>query len=612
MNSQKVKTSVLMALIVIGLVISMFPVTVSCEQPEVEGWTLTVDEGPIEGNPDLAEYVWIANRTPYGLYDKIAVRRVVRADGEAGECVVFILPGTWSSGEQLVHIRKDGVQYGIPNANSSILLYLAKRGFDVYTLDYRTHFVPHTVTNHSFMLNWGWDAWMGDMKAAVDLMKNVSSVSKIYIGGESFGGGAAMNYASVYWAEDLKGIILLDAFWCKSAGKVGGETNTFNLTEAIENMTTSGAYSWLSSGGPNNPIWAYALAHPEDTFIRDFLMDQLYLGGYANPYSYPWSQPAPMFATLASFDPYWPYRLGNESLAYIDWINCSYLSYDFDDHYTEIDVPVIAFLSELFGYAYWGDLINGIANPDFTGTLLEGYGHLDVFAGTYVREDVNEPIYQWLIIHEGVHLTVASPPITGITFTINDTPEATPYTEWLFKGSYTIEMPQTHNGYTWSHWLEDGDTNRTKTINLNTNTKLTAVYACTFDVFLDDIHYPVSILSNSTVSNFNFNQTEMQISFNVTGDIGTTGYCNITIPKSLLTGSPWKIKIDNTNVTDFDEKTNYTHTFLYFTYTNEKPLQVTIEGTWVIPEFPSAIILPLFMSLSLITVVFIKHKKKKQ
>jgi len=137
------------------------------------------------------------------------------------------------------------------------------------------------------------------------------------------------------------------------------------------------------------------------------------------------------------------------------------------------------------------------------------------------------------------------------------------------------------------------------------------IFRYKFDVVVDDIHYPVSILSNSTVSNFNFNQTEMQISFDVAGDSGTTGYCNVTIPKSLLTGSPWTIKIDNTTITDFDEKTNNTHTFLYFTYTHESPLQITIQGTWVVPEFPPAMILPLFLILSLITVVFVKHKKKK-
>ena len=134
----------------------------------------------------------------------------------------------------------------------------------------------------------------------------------------------------------------------------------------------------------------------------------------------------------------------------------------------------------------------------------------------------------------------------------------------------------------------------------------------TFDVVLDDIHYPVSILSNSTVSNFEFNKTEMQISFNVTGESGTTGYCNVTILKSLLRGSPWKIQIDNTTIASFDEKTNDTHTFLYFTYTLESPLQVTIEGTWVVPEFPLIMILLLFMILSLITVVFVKLKKEKQ
>lgn len=63
-------------------------------------------------------------------------------------------------------------------------------------------------------------------------------------------------------------------------------------------------------------------------------------------------------------------------------------------------------------------------------------------------------------------LTVASSPITGITFTINGTPKTTPYTEWLLEGSYTLIMPETHNGYVWSHWLEDEDTNRTKTITL--------------------------------------------------------------------------------------------------------------------------------------------------
>jgi len=72
-------------------------------------------------------------------------------------------------------------------------------------------------------------------------------------------------------------------------------------------------------------------------------------------------------------------------------------------------------------------------------------------------------------------LTVTSSPMTGITFTIDGLSRTTPYTEWLLEGSYTLIMPQTHNGYVWSHWLEDGDTNRIKTITLP-GTTWTAVY----------------------------------------------------------------------------------------------------------------------------------------
>ena len=72
-------------------------------------------------------------------------------------------------------------------------------------------------------------------------------------------------------------------------------------------------------------------------------------------------------------------------------------------------------------------------------------------------------------------LTIVSSPITGIAFTVNGAAQTTPYTKWLLEGSYTLEMPETHNGYVWSHWLKDGDTNRIKTVTLPATT-YTAVY----------------------------------------------------------------------------------------------------------------------------------------
>ena len=95
-------------------------------------------------------------------------------------------------------------------------------------------------------------------------------------------------------------------------------------------------------------------------------------------------------------------------------------------------------------------------------------------------------------------LTVTSSPITGIQFTINGAPKTTPNTEWLLEGSYTLIMSETHNGYVWSHWLEDGDTNRIKTITLP-GTTWTAVYAS------------VPVGGKATPINIPTNKPELQI-----------------------------------------------------------------------------------------------------
>jgi len=77
---------------------------------------------------------------------------------------------------------------------------------------------------------------------------------------------------------------------------------------------------------------------------------------------------------------------------------------------------------------------------------------------------------------EFYELTVASSSITGITYTINGSERMTPHTEMIPEGFYVLVMPSTHDGYVWFHWLEDGDTNRIKTVTMNTNTTLTGVF----------------------------------------------------------------------------------------------------------------------------------------
>jgi hypothetical protein len=94
----------------------------------------------------------------------------------------------------------------------------------------------------------------------------------------------------------------------------------------------------------------------------------------------------------------------------------------------------------------------------------------------------------------------------------------------------------------------------------------------------------VSVESNSTVSNFTFNQPNKEISFNVSGPNDTIGFCNVTIPKQLLDG-PWTVLIDAQPALYFTPVENETHSFLYFTYPHSTH-EVRIIGTYVIGPPP--------------------------
>jgi len=126
----------------------------------------------------------------------------------------------------------------------------------------------------------------------------------------------------------------------------------------------------------------------------------------------------------------------------------------------------------------------------------------------------------------------------------------------------------------------------------------------------DDVNYPVYVSSNSIISNFTFNQSQKMISFNVKGATNTRGYCNVTIPKALLKGEPWTVKLNGTDWA-FISTSNDTHSFIYFTYTHTSIFKVTIQGTWAIPEFSSTTILLTFI-INTLTATILLRKREKQ
>jgi hypothetical protein len=135
-------------------------------------------------------------------------------------------------------------------------------------------------------------------------------------------------------------------------------------------------------------------------------------------------------------------------------------------------------------------------------------------------------------------LTVTSSPITGIPFTINGVSKTTSYTEWLLQGFYAIEMPATYSGYTWSHWLEDGDTNRIKTITLSSTTTLTAAYTSP---------PPADTTPPATVTDLSVSEVttdSVTLTWTAPGDdgnIGTASEYDIRYSTSSITEANWNL-----------------------------------------------------------------------
>jgi len=133
-----------------------------------------------------------------------------------------------------------------------------------------------------------------------------------------------------------------------------------------------------------------------------------------------------------------------------------------------------------------------------------------------------------------------------------------------------------------------------------------------FNVSMGTQIYSISAISNSTVSELDFNQTSKELKFNVEGTSGTTGFCNITFPASLMSGT-FSVFIDGVllvkNV-DYTESYNGTHYAIRVSY-NHSVHDIRITSTDLIPEFPSILVISVLMLGSCFGALFSKRKRRK-
>jgi parallel beta-helix repeat protein len=123
--------------------------------------------------------------------------------------------------------------------------------------------------------------------------------------------------------------------------------------------------------------------------------------------------------------------------------------------------------------------------------------------------------------------------------------------------------------------------------------------------------YPVTLVSNSTVSGFRFLPANRKITFNVTGPAATRGYFNLTVLAALLRGDPWRILLNGADLLSQSVLTaNQTCTSIYLAFNQSGIYEVQIIGTWVIPEYPTPNILLLTMLLAWMSMIACVQKTR--
>jgi parallel beta-helix repeat protein len=133
-------------------------------------------------------------------------------------------------------------------------------------------------------------------------------------------------------------------------------------------------------------------------------------------------------------------------------------------------------------------------------------------------------------------------------------------------------------------------------------------------IFYDNTVFPVSLVSNSTIfkepgAEFPLIEPNGWFMFEVVGPANTTGYLNLTIPKTLLSG-PWQVRLDGW-VVQADISENQTDTTISLNYSNNSYHHVFVQGTDVVSEYPTATVLPL-LTLAAITLLTVLASKKRK
>jgi len=127
--------------------------------------------------------------------------------------------------------------------------------------------------------------------------------------------------------------------------------------------------------------------------------------------------------------------------------------------------------------------------------------------------------------------------------------------------------------------LSDRQSQRIDHYDLDGTVDVVEVDTRTFSAVKDETTYEITTVSNSTIQELEYKESESKISLNSTGPTGHSSFCNVTIPKDLLTGS-FAVLLNGEPIY-YEQVENGTHYILCFSFSHstvEIDILLTLRG----------------------------------
>ena len=298
---------------------------------------------------------------------------------------MLYLPGTNMNGE----VALDDPRY-------SFQVYLAEQGVDVWSMDYRTHFIPPETPQNDLSELAGWtnDLFESDINAAAAFISEKTGRGRIFVAGFSRGVEFAYLYAAMH-PDRVAGIIALDGFIPSHPMRIEqGTPGQYAVDVGGKHLTYDKRYKLMQMviENPDQPA-----PIPRYKTARENLEHVMYdappgNGAFANmPGGF--SDAVVLAKLLIAFDRYWPAVQDGENPFTPQLLASLKAS----------KIPVIAFASTNFG-PNWPVQVEAASKstgaPDPSFTKFDNWGHLDVLAGTKSESLVFAPTAAWIKQHE--------------------------------------------------------------------------------------------------------------------------------------------------------------------------------------------------------------------